>query len=285
MSFAVFDINLGGQLLLRSSLIDQPGVEAVRHAGGPGTPLLESAFNVVNTLGGTGSLSAADTTSVAVVPKYFNRGDFRLIAGSTGVDFAPSSTASSVDRVNAPRTADLALQDNIHGPDDVGAFEQHDPELVQNGGFTEDFFGWSVGLHPFLAAGAAGVLSPIDTAHSGRVLVQCVPIVKAGGYRIAARATVEDSLDVPDSAHFRWSYHGNVDCDGDGLIVGEVAVSKSPGFHVVEAFRTLPVGSVAVAYDIVGEGTRTAGLIDDVSVAFLGHPGLPPLLRDGFELR
>jgi hypothetical protein len=114
----VFRVN-EGEFSLRDSLIDQPGVDTLEHAGGAGDLDVQYVLSrETQTLPDDGTiLTFGDARYVDAA-----NGDYHLLADSPAVDYAPAQAGTDLDR--HPRTVDLGAHPNYLGPLDLGAYER-----------------------------------------------------------------------------------------------------------------------------------------------------------------
>jgi hypothetical protein len=105
-------------LLFDSSIIDQPGVQAVDFTGD--ASLFISNYVLAND---TSTLNGS-TSSIQGAPSFVDAAnrDYHLQISSLGVDYAPA--AANVDLDGNTRNADMPGAPNAYGPLDLGAFER-----------------------------------------------------------------------------------------------------------------------------------------------------------------
>lgn len=116
-------------LILRRSIIDQPDRTSVTVGG---SLIAEHLLATeIASLGGSASL--VQDRARFVDPAA---GDYRQLAASRGVDFAPPDPAITQDFDRAPRPVDLVVVPDFNGTTDVGAFEcQSADDIIFMGGF------------------------------------------------------------------------------------------------------------------------------------------------------
>ena len=107
----------GFQATLTNSIVDQPGHSTIDFNG----PVNGLTANYVLS---TEILELGTRTGVMQgEPTFANpaNGDYHLVYGSLGLDFAPAGSGSDLDRKS--RTVDLVLVNDLFGPMDIGAYE------------------------------------------------------------------------------------------------------------------------------------------------------------------
>ena len=116
-------------LVLRRSIIDQPDRTSATVGG---SLVAEHVLATeVASLGGGASLVQDRARFVDAAA-----GNYRQLAASRGVDFAPLDPAITQDFDRAPRPVDLAVVPDFNGTTDVGAFEcQSADDIIFVGGF------------------------------------------------------------------------------------------------------------------------------------------------------
>ena len=110
----------GGPLTLSSTIIDQPGNNALGYGGNA------SELNVNYVLSSDVSTLPQIESVVMGRPSYVNagQGNYRLTTYSLGVDFAPADATNLADLENLPRSVNLPGVANLFGIRDLGAFER-----------------------------------------------------------------------------------------------------------------------------------------------------------------
>jgi hypothetical protein len=119
-------------LTLTNSIIDEESIFTLNYTGNPG------GLNVSYVLSNDTSTLQGGTGVIQGAPTYVDAAghDYHLQATSIGIDYAPATGGSDLDR--APRDVDLAAVPNNYGQHDIGAYERQyvcTPDTIYCNGF------------------------------------------------------------------------------------------------------------------------------------------------------
>lgn len=288
-------IEASGDLILRRSIIDQPGKTSVTVAG---SLIAEHLLATeIASLGGDASL-------VQGRPRFVDpeMGNYRQRAASRGVDFAPPDSAITLDFDRAPRAVDLSVVPDWTGLGDLGAFERQTLQpVVRNGDFGLDirFWHWSFGAWSSADGGSAEVIkSPAVADERVDAMAQCVHLPGPGIYKLGARGRA-GSGPIGDRVLMQWQYRrdGGPGCYEGGVDAqDDVVITNSPDWTQVPAtYIDVPVNewnrntSIDIWLAVENSGSADPdvahGFFDDIRLDVVGSvPDDDIIFADGFEL-
>jgi hypothetical protein len=288
-------IEAADALVLRRSIIDQPDKTSVTVGG---SLIAEHVLATeIASLGGGG------TSRVQGRPRFVDPeiGNYRQLAASRGVDFAPPDPAITLDFDGAPRPVDLDVVSDWTGPADLGAFElQILQPLVSNGDFAHDLRRWHVlfGTWNDAEGGNAEVIkSPSGADERVYAVAQCIFVPAPGVYKLGGRGRAA-SGPSGDRVLMQWHYRrdGGPGCADSAIDAqGDVVITSSPDWTPAPAtYIDVPAGewnrntSIGIVLAVDNSGSADPdvahGFFDDISLELVGGvPGDDPVFADGFE--
>lgn len=113
-------LHIEGELLLKGSIIHQPGYLTIAYSGTPGL------LNVQYLLASEIATLPSNPTVIRGNPAFVDAagGDFHLTRDSLAIDFAPLVPGDDRDLDNLPRDQDVACVPDLYGVRDLGAYER-----------------------------------------------------------------------------------------------------------------------------------------------------------------
>ncbi len=113
-------LHIEGGLLLKGSIIHQPGHLTIAYSGTPGLLNVQYVLaNDITTLPSDPSIISGDPAFVDAAS-----GNYHLTRDSLAIDFAPPVVGDDRDLDNLPRDQDVACVPDLYGVRDLGAFER-----------------------------------------------------------------------------------------------------------------------------------------------------------------
>jgi hypothetical protein len=287
-------IEASDDLILRRSIIDQPGKTSVTVGG---------ALIAEHVLATEVASLGAGANLVLDRPRFVDPeiGNYRQLAASRGVDFAPADPAIVTDFDRAARPADLAVVPDWNGSVDLGAFERQSLQpLVRNGEFAHDLRLWYVlfGMWSGLDGGSAEViLSPVAMNDRVYAMAHCLHVPGPGIYKLDARGRAAAGPSG-DRVLMQWHYRrdggpgcadSGIDALGDVFITTSTAWTDAPSTYIDvpagEWNRNTSIG-IVLAVDNIGSSDADIahGFFDDVRLEVVGSvPEDDVIFAHGFD--
>jgi hypothetical protein len=286
-------IEAAEDLVLRRSIIDQPD-NASATVGGTLDAEHVLATEIAS-LGGGASL-------VQDRPRFVDpaTGDYRQLAASRGVDFAPPDPAILLDFDRAPRAVDLGVVPDFNGIADLGAFERQTSQpLVRNGDFAHDLSMWYVlyGTWNGAEGGSAEVSkSPAIADERVYAMAHCLHVPGPGIYKLDARGRAA-SGPGGDRVLMQWHYRrdggpgcadSGIDAQGDLVITDSGQWTQSPAAYIdvpaSEWNRNTSIGIVLTVDNSGGADPDVAhGFFDDIRLEVVDSLPEEVVFTNGFD--
>jgi hypothetical protein len=285
-------IDAGDALVLRRSIIDQPDKTSVMVGG---SLIAEYVLATEVASLGDGAASRVLGRARFVDPEM---GNYRQLAASRGVDFAPPDPAITLDFDRAPRPVDLGVVADWTGPTDLGAFElQSLQQLVRNGDFEHDLRWWHVlfGAWNGAEGGVAEVnKSPSVAGERVDAMGHCVHAPGPGVYNLSGRGRAATGP-IGDRVLMQWRYRrdggtgcydSEVDAYGDAVITNSDQWTQAPATYIdVPASEWNRNTSIDIVLIVENSGSADPdvahGFFDDIRLELVTQDDV--VFADGFD--